>query len=155
MGWGFPGVYANDLQMPYLSPAHVAHLLLPVYARVAREAGPLIFSLNCADPGVMREALAMPGLLGCAFDKRLRLPDIAAVLGEKLFVINHYIYRHGFDRPTLHDGAYCNPIVQTYSREVGRVVRAIGREHSLFVGIERRTYAAVRAVRARLQCRRG
>jgi len=151
MPFGFPGIYVNDLQMPYLSPAHVARFVLPQYERVADEFGPMLLSLNCADVGVMRRVLAMEGVIGCAFDKRLPLPVITEHLGSKLFVISNYIYHRDFDRPTLHRGTYCNPIVQTYSEEIEKVCRVIGPGHRLLIILERHSFAEVCAARSRLE----
>lgn len=149
--FGFPGVYANDLQMPYLSPEHVERLLLPQYEKVAGAFGPIILSLNCAYVDVMRRVLAMEGVLGCLFDKRLPLPVIADHLGEKAFVINHYIVHPEFDRPTLHQGIYCNPIVQTYSEEIGEVWRVVGPGHRMVITVERPGFEEVCAVREGLE----
>lgn len=146
---GFPGVYVNDLQAAFLSPAHLAELLLPLYAGAAAACGPLILALNCADAGVMRDALALPPLLGCAFDRRLPLEAIAAALGDRLFVLYHYCYLPGVDRPTPHRGLTANPIVAGWSREIDDVFRVVAPGHSLLVHVERPTFAEVCAVRDR------
>jgi len=151
MPFGFSGVYANDLQMPYLSPEYVERLLLPQYQRVIEVIGPMILSLNCADVDVMRRVLAMEGVLGCLFDKRLPLPVIAEHLGEKAFVINNYVYHPEFERPTLHRGIYCNPIVQTYSEEIEGVWQVVGPGHRMVVTVERHGFEEVCTVRGELE----
>lgn len=74
--YGFPGVYCNDLQLPSLSPAHIARFILPAYARIAAECGGLLLSLLCADAEIVQSVLGLPGVMGCAFDKSLPFTTI-------------------------------------------------------------------------------
>lgn len=148
--YGFPGVYCNDLHLPSLSPAHVARLMLPCYTRLAVECGGLILSLLSADIDILRQALRMDGLIGCTFDKRLPLEAIAEVLGNKLFVVQHYVFHDEFDTPTFHNGSWCNPIVQCYSRELPDIYRAFAERHNLLITLDRPSLAEVCATRQAL-----
>lgn len=51
------------------------------------------------------------------------------------------------DRPTLRDGIWWNPIVQSYSRELSKVYRKFADEHSLLIAIERPSLTEALAVR--------
>ncbi len=149
--YGFPGVYISDLQLPLLSPAHVGGLVLPCYERIAKECGGLTFALLSADLDVLRAALRMDGLVGCSFDKRLPLPEIRKHLGRKIFVIFSYCYDDALEAPTLRDGIWWNPIVQSYSRELPQVYREMAAGHNLLIGIDRPSLAEVLALRSGLQ----
>ena len=148
---GFPGVYANDLQLPSLSPAHIADLIVPRYARIAAACGGLVCCLLSSDARLLPTLLRMEGLIGCAFDKTLPLAEIKQYLDNKLFVIANYIYDDRFDAPTYHDGFYCNPIVQAYSRELTQVYHAFAATHSLLISIERPSLAEICADRQALR----
>jgi hypothetical protein len=146
-GYGFPGVYCNDLQLPYLSPEHIIHFVLPCYARLAAECGGVFFGLLSADLEVLQMAMRLEGLLGCLFDKSLPLNEIKKHLGRKFFLIPHYAYNEAVDRPTVCDGLYYNPIVQSYSRELPAVYRAFAGHHRLLISIERSSLVEVCAMR--------
>jgi len=147
---GFPGVYCSDLQMPYISPPLLARLLLPRYARLAAACGGLCCAVLCADVDIMASILSIDGVIGCAFDKRLPLNDLAENLASKLFLLPHYCYHDTLDVPTVQDGIYCNPIVQSYSRELPALYQALAGRANLAISIERPSLAEVCAVREAL-----
>ena len=148
---GFPGVYCSDLQLPLLSPTHVESIMLPRYERIATGCGGLLLALLSSDIGVLQSALKIEGLIGCAFDKRLPLPDIKKHLGQKLFIISSYCYDESLDRPTLRDGIWWNPIVQSYSRELTEVYREFADGCNLLISVERPSLTEVLAVRRELE----
>ncbi|MHB9022638.1 MAG: uroporphyrinogen decarboxylase family protein [Armatimonadota bacterium] len=149
--YGFPGIYISDLQMPYLSPAHLSRFVLPRYARLADACGGLCLALLTDDLGILTDALAIEGLIGCAFDKRLPLPAIEERLGAKVFLLPNYIYDDQLDAPACRDGVWCNPIVQSYSREPSQVYREFTGRYSLAISLQRPSLAEVRAARRQLQ----
>lgn len=149
--YGFPGVYCNDLRLPSLSPSHVMRFVLPRYSRLAEECGGLVMALNSPDVDVLRSAMSINGLAGCLFDKTLSLSTIREYLGDKLFAIHNYCYDDALDRPTLRDGIWWNPIVQSYSRELEEVYREMDARTSMMVTIERPSLEEVCAVRQALQ----
>ena len=148
--FGFPGVYCNDLHLPSLSPAHVAHFILPRYARIAAECGGLLLSLLCADTAILQAALGIAGVMGCAFHNSLPFTAIKQHLHSKLFIIPHYCYDDALDKPTCRGGIWWNPIVQSYSRELPAVYREFSGGHSLLISIERPSLAEVCTVRQAL-----
>ena len=89
----------------------------------------------------------MDGIIGCAFDKRLSLATIKQYIGAKVFLLPDYIFDDAFDRPTCRDGIYCNPIVQSYSRELTTVYQELADSCTLAIAIERPSLAEVCAVR--------
>jgi len=148
--YGFPGVYINDLQLPYLSPAHIARFMLPCYSRIAEECGGLLLAFLTPDREVVQSALRMNGVMGYLFDRALPLSTIKAHLGEKLFLIPHYCFDDALDRPTFRNGVGWNPIVQSYSRELPQLYREFADTHNLLITIERPTLKEVCAVRQAL-----
>ncbi len=148
--FGFPGVYCNDLQLPYLSPSLITRFLLPCYSRLATACGGLMPSLLSPDEGAFQAALSIDGVLGCLIDKRLPFATIKTHLGRKLFLIPHYCFDDVFDRPTLHNGTYYNPIVQSYSRELPEIYCEFVTTHNLLITIDRPTLAEVCGIRERL-----
>jgi hypothetical protein len=135
--YGFPGVYCNDLQMPYISPYMIRRFILPCYERVARACDGLIVSINCSDVVLAEEMLNLDGVIGATFHMGIPIQEIRRLLGRKLFVMNHYVYLNELDKPTLIDGIYCNPIVQSYSRELELVWQELSPYCSMLVTIER------------------
>lgn len=144
---GLPGVYCSDLQMPYVSPPLLMRFLLPRYARIATACGGLCLALLSPDEEILTAVLAMDRVLGCAFDKRLPLAAIKQRLGKKFFLLPNYIYEDDLDKPTFHNGAYCNPIVQSYSRELTMVFRELADRCNMLISIERFSLDEVCAVR--------
>jgi hypothetical protein len=149
--YGFPGVYCNDLQLSFLSPAHIARFVLPCYQRMAASCGGLLLALNASDLGILEAVLHIPKLIGCAFSKALPLSVIKQRLGSKVFLIANYVFDEAFDKPTYHNGLWCNPIVQTYSRELPAAYRELSGSSNLAIAIERHRIEDVCEERRKLQ----
>ena len=149
--YGFPGVYCNDLQLAYLSPPHVKHFMLPCYTRFAQECDGLLIAFMNNDIDSLQSMLDTDGVIGCAFDKRIPLSEIKRRLGQKLFLMPNACYDDDLDKPTLRDGIYWNPIVQSYSRELTQVYDEFHEEHSLLISMERPTLAEICDVRNKLR----
>ena len=141
--YGFESLYCNDLQLCALSPGHIARFVLPVYQALAKASRGLIAAFNFHDIGLVREAMGIEGLIGCAVDRRVPLAEIREMLGSRLFVANSYLYDDTTDRPFLRDGQWWNPIVQTHGRGLAEVWAALADKCSLLVTVERPSLAEV------------
>ena len=148
---GFPCVYCSDLHFRNISPRLIEKFVLPQYARIARSCGGMILSLGTADMDLVRMTLRVEEILGCAFDARIPLDSIEQILGRKLFVIYNYVYYDWLDKPTLINGIYCNPIVQSYSRELKKAHSALSPTRSMIIYIQRYSFAEVCAVKKELE----
>lgn len=149
--FGFPCVYCNDLQMGVISPAMIERFLLPRYFRAADAVGGMILVLNCPDVSLAELVLKQESIIGCGFDKRIPLESIDRILGDKLFIIGNYVYNPDVDHPMEIDGIWCNPIVQSYSRELTEVYSRLHENHSFLITIERYTLDEIVRTRKELQ----
>ena len=150
-GTGFPCANCSDLQLPSISPDVIRRVVLPCYRRVARACGGTFLALYSADLSLLEEVMAQEWVTGCSFDKRLPLPEIKQVIGDKVFMLPNYAYDDQLDRPTPRDGIYWNPIVQCHGRDVDEVYSEMNGHCSMVVTIERPTLAEVVQVRDRLR----
>jgi len=147
---GFPCVTCSDLQLPCLSADMIRRFVLPCYEKVARACGGAFIGLDCCDIGLLEEVMGFDWLVGCSFDRRLPLAEIRRTIGKKIFVLPYYAYDDGFDRPTLKDGIYWNPIVQCHSRNAEDVYREMAQQCNMVIIIERPGLQDVVAVRKRM-----
>ena len=148
--YGFPGVYCNDLHLRNLSPQLIERFVLPQYIKIAKSCGAMLLNMGFADLGLVEKVLSVEQIIGCAFDRRIPLDTIKRIIGRKLFLIHNYIYYDWLDKPTLINGIYCNPIVQTYGRELPQAFTALSETCSMLVYIERHTLNEIQRVKDRL-----
>jgi len=135
---GAPGLYVNDLVTQYLSYAHWRDFVLPCYRRLARAAGGIVLGANAPDPRVLPEVAAMDGFLGCTVHRDVPLDTVVACLrGRGVYILNSHPYDPRFDAPTLHDGAYYNPIVAYPYANYREVYARLAGEVALLVAIDR------------------
>lgn len=59
------------------------------------------------------------------------------MLGKKLFLLHHYIYLDDVQGPVEKNGRYCNPIVQSHSKDIRECFRVLSKGHSMLISIER------------------
>lgn len=153
-GYGFPCLSAGDLLLPNLPPYLVRRFILPRYFRAAKEAGGMMLGFNCSDLELVKTVLENDSIINCGFDTRIPLAKILGMIGNKLFSINSPVYDPAFDRPTLKDGIWCNPISpfgDSYGKvDLAEVYRELGEKCSMIIRIERYTLEEVCRVKEEL-----
>jgi PAS domain S-box-containing protein len=80
---------------------------------------------------------------GFVFDKRIPFTTIKRLLGKKLFIMFNEVYLKELNAPTLKDGLYCNPIIDSHGEDVDEAFDILSNEHSMYIYIERHTFKQV------------
>lgn len=140
--YGFPCLYANDLLLVNLSPEMIARFMLPLYERAARSWRGLMLAINSPDTGLIKRITGEDWIVGCCIDKRVALSEVREMIGDRLLIVNHCLRDPRYDKPTLVDGMWVNPIIQSHGDDLEGVWRAL-KDKNLLVTIERRTLEEV------------
>ncbi len=135
---GILGIYVNDLVTEYLSAAHWRDFVLPCYRRLARAAGGIVLGANAPDPAVLPEVAAMEGFLGCTVHKAVPWETVIDSLrGRGVYILNSHPFDSRFNGPTLHQGAYYNPIVAYPYVNYREIHAKLAGEVALLVNLDR------------------